>query len=310
MIARALAILRVLWRWMRAWRPLNRVLTGMGRVLIHWGVSPYFFLEHLPYLGPVQLSLSEGRKIHIRSYGDDYLLNSIFWRGVYEPESFPLFCQLAETSRGVLDIGAHIGTYALAAARVNPQAEVHAFEPLPEAYRRLVDNIRLNGLSNLKPHPWAVGKENKEAALRYDIHGPIPSNSTLRSGPHGSVGDTRAVQVHVISLDRMAAEEGLPPVDLVKIDTEGTEWDVFVGMAHLLARDRPIIFCEVLDKIGQPAQLEEILIPLGYHFFRLEPDGPKSLPHLETHPQWWNYLFITEHILKTRITDIRFTGKA
>lgn len=59
---------------------------------------------------------------------------------------------------GVLDVGANIGVYSLlAASQVGPAGRVLAFEPGPEAHRRLTENLRINRLDNVKVHTCALG---------------------------------------------------------------------------------------------------------------------------------------------------------
>ena len=77
---------------------------------------------------------------------------------------------------------------------------------------------------------------------------------------------------------------------MVKIDTETTEPQVLRGMMETMWRDRPAIVCEVLGR-GSEQALEQILGPLGYHYYLLTPAGPAERDHVEGHPEWLNYLF-------------------
>ncbi|MCU1450665.1 MAG: hypothetical protein JWP02_2835, partial [Acidimicrobiales bacterium] len=77
----------------------------------------------------------------------------------------------------------------------------------------------------------------------------------------------------VVAIDTFVDENGLGPVDLVKIDTEKTEPAVLEGMLRTIARDRPSIVCEVLDRENGKA-IEEILTPFGYRWYFLTWMGP------------------------------------
>jgi hypothetical protein len=99
--------------------------------------------------------------------------------------------------------------------------------------------------------------------------------------------------VPVITLDRYVADRQIPKVDLVKIDTESTECQVLRGMRTTLKRDRPDILCEVLRGSASVGDLEEMLGPLGYHYYLLTPEGPLQRDHISGQPDWLNYLFST-----------------
>ena len=120
----------------------------------------------------------------------------------------------------------------------------------------------------------------------------IPTNSSTRKDSLLKSGIKFAsTAIPVISLDYFCSENHVDHVDLIKMDTEGTEIDVLRGAQQLLERDRPMIVCEVLEDVGDPRLIEEMLRPLGYQFYRLEPSGPIRQEHIQTHAKWWNFLF-------------------
>jgi methyltransferase, FkbM family len=112
-----------------------------------------------------------------------------------------------------------------------------------------------------------------------------------------SVGEVRKRIVPVITIDKFVKEKNIEKLDLVKIDTEGTEPQVLKGMADVIERDRPILICEVLKGFETEKHLEDLLGPLGYRYYLLTPDGPALRNGIEGQPdsQWdlRNYLFAT-----------------
>jgi len=57
-----------------------------------------------------------------------------------------------------LDVGANVGVYSLlAVSQVEPAGRVLAYEPGPEAHRRLTENTRIKQLDNVKVHACALG---------------------------------------------------------------------------------------------------------------------------------------------------------
>ena len=84
----------------------------------------------------------------------------------YEPETTGLLQRVIEPGMVVVDVGAHVGYYALLAAkRVGPQGKVYAFEPDPTNYALLLKNIELNGYRNILTTGEAVSDRVGTATL-------------------------------------------------------------------------------------------------------------------------------------------------
>jgi FkbM family methyltransferase len=270
-------LVTALLKQIRAAVPINHVLTGIAKRLR----PSDWVMMHLPRSGDVAVDLPNGRTLRLWSKGDDGVSTHIYWRGwdAHEPETTGLWWDLCQDASVILDVGAHVGLFSLLAAHANPGAEVHAFEPLPVVLERLRRNIELNDLRNVHVHEVAAGAEHGEASMYYEP-GTIPSCQL-----DDTTSGERRLVVKVVPLDALR----LPPVDLVKIDTETTEPDVLRGMRGILERDRPTIVCEVLTR-GDPAGLEEVLSPLGYRYFELLPTGPVERSRI-TPGDYRNYLF-------------------
>lgn len=124
----------------------------------------------------------------------------------------------------VVDVGTNIGVFtALAATR---GARVRAFEPNPGPYERLLRTVRANKLqANVTARPVAVGARRGRATL----------TSHEASTPLGTIMVAGAgLPVPVVTLDDELAN--VPHVDLLKIDTEGSEVDILRGATQVLRR--------------------------------------------------------------------------
>jgi len=229
-------------------------------------------IRHLPRSGTIKEPLPNGRTLKFVSRGDDWVSNEVFWRGWrgFQPEMSGLFFELARQSRVTLDVGAHIGFYALLAGHANPGGAVFAFEPLEGPVHRLRRNLAANELRNVEVVPKAVGKEPGRANL-YAVPTGIPSSSSLSREFMSNHPHAVPIEVEVIRLDQFVTDNRLN-VDLVKIDTETTEPDVLVGMANTLEHDTPHVFVEVLEQTDGEA-MDAVVLPLGYRLLELRPDG-------------------------------------
>lgn len=175
---------------------------------------------------------------------------AIFYLGASEPKTLRLFKALLRPGMVVADVGAHIGEYALVASRaVGERGRVFAFEPGDGVYPFLVENIALNRAANVTPFRMAVGDRDGEVSFNLGVD---PGHSRLIIQDHGAQGlESRGVvTVPVTSLDSIETSENTA-IDLVKIDVEGAEIDVFKGMTSMLQRqgsDAPVLLFEYLPR--------------------------------------------------------------
>lgn len=153
-------------------------------------------------------------------------------KGNYEPQTTHIFKQVLKEGMVAVDVGAHIGYYTLlASSLVGESGKVFAFEPESENFSALLGNIVLNGFQNIKPFQQAVFSRSGKKCLYLGIH----------SGMHSlfKVKDTTAksVMVDMVSLDDVFKKT---IVDLIKVDTQGAELDVLVGMQEIIKRNNDL----------------------------------------------------------------------
>jgi len=130
-----------------------------------------------------------------------------------------------------VDVGSHVGYYAVRMAKKCKR--VVAVEPNPDNRKKLLRNLKLNGLGNVEVLPYAAG----EARYRAKLY-PADAGSTLLEG----FVEAEPVEVEVAPLDELVDR-----ADVVKIDVEGYEWKVIQGMKNLLARHKPSLVVEHHD---------------------------------------------------------------
>jgi len=137
-----------------------------------------------------------------------------------------------------VDIGAHIGKYSFSLSReVGKEGLVISSEPDTKNYLSLIRGIRLNKFNNVIPIDKAFWSENTELNFYKGD-----------SGGHGSLkadfglGKTK---VEAIKLDSLVSEMKLRRVDLIKIDAEGSEYEILEGSKETLLKFKPRIICEI-----------------------------------------------------------------
>lgn len=189
------------------------------------------------------------------------------------------------------DVGSYVGFFTLLAAHANNNAKVYAFEPMKAIYERLLQNIELNDLKNVKTTLGAVGSEEGEAEFFHVEGFELPTSSSLSSEFVKDNENITSTTVKIFQLDKFAVENGIEALNLIKIDTETTEPDVLIGAKGLLTKHQPEIFCEVLAGRAEGQKLKEILREFGYNFYLLTPEGPVKKDEIIGHPEYLNYLF-------------------
>ncbi|MEK7509965.1 MAG: FkbM family methyltransferase [Patescibacteria group bacterium] len=131
----------------------------------------------------------------------------------------------------LIDIGANIGVYALYACQ-SPGVRVYAYEPMPENFSLLKENIARNGLEDrISPYPYAVSGRREKRRL-YLGESPLHSFLPIHESPFhaqfspGKISAQKFIEVECIPLDEVFESNGILRCDLLKIDCEGAEYDI------------------------------------------------------------------------------------
>jgi FkbM family methyltransferase len=152
--------------------------------------------------------------------------------GWFEPFETLLVQRLVSPGDTVVDVGANIGYYTLQFARlVGETGRVFAFEPDPRNFALLEENVWQNGYRNVTLVRAAVASRPGAARLHLN-----PANR----GDHriyASDPGRESIDVETVALDDYFADRG-GSLDLVKIDVQGAEAGVFLGMRRLIAGSR------------------------------------------------------------------------
>ncbi len=129
----------------------------------------------------------------------------------------------------IIDIGAGLGDFTAYAAQRNPRGRVLAYEPFPESFALLQQNVALNRLNNVAARPCAIAAKPGSLALNIGL-GEAVQHSTTQTGAN-------AIEVQAITLQQVFDEHGLDRCDFLKMDIEGGEYAILRGIdANLLQR--------------------------------------------------------------------------
>ena len=264
-----------------AYTALRRVLNylGVAKLLRKWvgpSVGRFIFRMTADTSRP---TVVQGHQMLLASQGGYAPVALAMDR--YEQSTTRLFQRLLRPGMVVLDVGSHVGYFALLSARhVGQEGRVYAFEPEPANYDLLSNNIELNGYANITAIQTAVSNELGTTTLFL---------SGLDNGRHSTfrhgLPEKGSVEVESTTIDAFCQAEGWPPVDLVKIDVEGAEAKVLEGMANLLDRRPELkIIMEfspslLLGSGIEPSRLLQCLADRGLRIYGIGDEDEPSCWH-------------------------------
>ena len=200
-------------------------------------------LERVPV--PILAGANRGRLWSLVSIGSGH------WNGRKEAERLRLLGALLGPGDVVWDAGAHHGYVALlAAARVGPTGEVHAFEPSARNRRLLERHLRWNGAATVHVHPFALGASDGTATF-----GGGGTSKTLSLGGGGEL-------VQVRSAKSVLAAGGCRAPSVFKIDVEGAEAEVLVGAAGVVPDNASLLVA--LHSGESHARCTALVLAMGF----------------------------------------------
>jgi len=166
--------------------------------------------------------------------------------GEYEPATTSLLESLLQEGMTFVDVGAHVGLFAVPATKwVEESGRVVAFEPHPDNYNMLLQNIESN---QCPVQVDAIQSAVSDISKTVHLH-----TSAFNTGDHQLFhqGGRRTIEVPCTTLDAFFATG--ERVDVIKMDVQGAEAAAFRGMQRVLEENRAI---QIVWELS-PAQLED-----------------------------------------------------
>lgn len=165
----------------------------------------------------------------------------------------------------VYDIGANRGQMALYFSKlVGPSGKVLSFEPVPENFQLLEQNISLNHLINVAAFQLALAADDKPR--QFCFHSQSHTMGTFADKMTKLDYWEKQIEVKCDTLDHLIATGLLKP-DVLKIDVEGAGAEVLKGAEQTLRQHRPMIYMEVhASSISSPEweALQRLKTDFGY----------------------------------------------
>lgn len=147
---------------------------------------------------------------------DEYFLNKILCR----PDGI------------IIDIGAHIGSFSILAATLFPRAKIFSYEPCAENYEIFIKSIEHNKLGNqIQANLKAVwGKDDEVIQIYFGDETAFGTAHRFNCSHYPGWGKTdidKKFDIETVSLHRILTDNKIDRVDVLKVDCEGSEYNIF-----------------------------------------------------------------------------------
>jgi FkbM family methyltransferase len=172
---------------------------------------------------------------------DDHIGNAIVQEGIYDSRGLRYIEHLlANLSQPIVfDIGANIGNHALVMAKYSKM--VYLFEPQPNIAQLLQQTMALNNLTNWQIFEFGLADKAETLVLYKNIEG---NNGASTFIPELKSKNFEKEELQVYRGDDIVDKNHINQLDFIKIDVEGFEAKVILGLKNSITKLRPILVIE------------------------------------------------------------------
>jgi len=219
----------------------------------------------------------------------NYYFKKFTKASLQDEKDLQLIPMLINSGDTVLDIGANYGLYTrFFAQQVGETGTVHSFEPVPDTFDVLKNNIEKAGLSQVKVHNLAISNQTGTATISVPTYPDGSENYYEATLQHEENG--KGILIQTLRLDDWLS--AFSQLHFVKLDVEGHEPPALEGMKLLIEKYHPIFLIEINDDFSPGStgsQVKKMMSDWGYSMFYFDQQDLRPTSGKETGV---NYIFI------------------
>tara|TARA_R110000787_G_scaffold81084_1_gene176057 strand:+ start:122 stop:784 length:663 start_codon:yes stop_codon:yes gene_type:complete len=205
------------------------------------------------------MSIIETRNVFHPTCHDSAVIRCLLSGRVWEKKIVTIFEQYLNPEDIAIDCGAYIGSHSIVLS--NLCQKVYAFEPTPLIFGCLSKTIEHKQINNIVLHNIALSNKIGEDYIFTSGNG----DSSLSGIRHNE--EIRFKEKHLVNLnllDNVIPATSIDAIKLIKIDCEGSEWNVVAGADQIIEKSRPIIIIESWKNKKNANKLNEFCVKYNY----------------------------------------------
>ena len=247
---------RVPLNWLRLFGHLDWLSFGLRNRIIKYFANP---------------DTVEGKEFETDFFGLRYQGNlntfidwSVYFYGAYQNGILFLMKDIVKEKQNpiFIDVGANVGHHSLFMSKFCD--EIHSFEPYGRLKDILMSKLLCNKCSNIFVHNVGLGEKNEFL----DFYAPVSRNIGTGSfmEEHEKDKNIKYGKLKVVEGDLYISKLNLKKVDLIKIDVEGFEKYVLLGLRETLEKYRPSVVMEYSRVTRDNLTIQQLreILPSGY----------------------------------------------
>jgi len=257
---------------------MNYIYIILIVIIIILGLIIFKVSEPFTNASDVEFNFPQTKIINHSAYGyikcfdnNDLVCNIILNNNIWEEELFNdhIKPHIKENTT-IFDCGSFVGSHTILINKLNRNNDIIAFEMMPEHYKLLVDNIKMNNYENILPFNTALSDKFGWTTLPNIMYNKSDTNfgaTTLGSS------ETKS-NIPMITLDHI--ENYLrKPLSFIKMDVEGYELFALKGGLNIITKYKPIILIEIWKHLYENfinSEVYKYLQTIGYNLININAD--------------------------------------
>lgn len=209
----------------------------------------------------------------------------------------------------IFDVGANQGEWTLKFVEgMSNHLDVYSFEPLPNTYACLEQNLRASNFpASVHPVNAGLGDSTGTVKMYVDVNNPTAGTNSLvqRNARAYGLSQKEVNGITVLRGDDFCADHSIDHIDFMKIDTEGYECSVIKGFVNMLRRRKiDVIQFEYggtwIDSKTYLADIFDLMAPYEYVICRIHPSQLEVFKEYDQREETFifaNYVAIRKELL-------------